>query len=95
MCFKADAFTHTMTSYIRKRGREQNGGGKGRKRNKREFDEHRWQRRRIVVGRKRSSYIAERKHLNLIAGRKRRELKRRRNNVWRKTDEGAGQRRRV
>ena len=26
MYFKADAFTHTMTSYMRKRERERNGG---------------------------------------------------------------------
>ena len=71
MCFKADAFTHTMTSYMRKREGKRKGGGGGRKRDKSGIEEHRWQRKRIVVGRKRESYIAGRKHLHLIAGRKR------------------------
>ena len=58
MCFKADAFTHTMTSYMRKRESMRNGGGGGRKRNKKGIDEHRWQRKRIVVGRKRELHCA-------------------------------------
>ena len=58
MCFKADAFTHTMTSYVRKKERERNGGGGGRKRDDSGIDEHRGQRKRIEVGRKRESYIA-------------------------------------
>ena len=70
MCFKANAFTHTMTSYMRKREGKRNGGGEGRKTNKCSMDEHRRQRKRIVVRRRRESYIAGRKHLNFIAGRK-------------------------
>ena len=70
MCFKANAFTHTMTSYMRKKESMRNGGGGGRKRNKKSFDEHRWQRKRIVVRRKRESYIAGRKHLKLKRRRK-------------------------
>ena len=95
MCFKADAFTHTMTSYMRKRESKRNGGEGGRKRNKRGIDEHRWQRKRIVVGRKRESYIAGRKHLHLIAGRKRWELGRKWKNVDGRKTEGAGRKRRV
>ena len=94
MSFKADAFIHTMTSYMRNRGRERNGGGGGRKRDKGGIDEHRWQRKRIVVRRKRESYIAGRKHLNLIAGRERCALRRRRNIDGRKLNEGSGQKRR-
>ena len=89
MCFKADAFTHTMTSYMRKRGSERNGGGGGRKRNNCGIDEHRWQRKRIDVGRKRSSHIAGRKHLHLIAGRRRKNIEKR------KINEGTGRKRRV
>ena len=86
MCFKANAFTHTMTSYMRRKRRERNDGGGGRQKSK-NTDEHRWQRKRIVVRRKRESYIAGRKHL---------KLKRRRKSInGRKIDERAGQNRRV
>ena len=95
MCFNANAFTHTMTSYMRKKREEQNGGGGGRKRNKYDVDEHRWQRKRIVVRRKRKSYIAGRKHLHFTAGRRRWGLKRGRKIIegW-KIDRRAGRRRR-
>ena len=81
--------------YAEEREREWNDGGGRRKRDKGGIDEHRGQRKRIVEGRKRSSYIAGRKHLNLIAGRKRRELRRRRYKVERKIEGGAGRKRRV
>ena len=89
MCFKADAFTHTMTSYMRTGESKRNGGGGGRKRNNCGIDEHRWQRKRIGVGRERSSYIAGRKHLHLIARRRRKNIEER------KINEGAGRKRRV
>ena len=59
MCFKTDAFTHTMTSDMRKRECERKRGEMGQKRIV-ERDEHRGQRKRIVEWRVRLNYIAGR-----------------------------------